>query len=223
MYKNDRFIKEYFPKSKEFAHLDRSPILIDDYVGDALIESEGFSKGKAKAVADALNYIGLNGYTSITAGFAWRALKCIVGHGMSVARITDLYTKYIGDWGGESRNYRFDAIKDGEVVRSVTKSPMNRMRLEVKPSANVLREGVSYDVALVSVKALDENGNVLPYANEPISIKVEGPALIIGPEMTALRGGMGGFYLKSVGKKGRARVTVSSPSVEDVIFEIDVR
>ena len=223
MYKNGRFIKEYKPKSREFSHLVSSPILIDDYIGELLIENEKFSKRKARNVADALNYIALHGYSNYTLGFIARAVKCIVGHGMSVAQITDLYTKYIGDWGGSSRNYRFDAIKNGEVVKSVVKSPMNKMSLEVKPSALVLREGRTYDVCLVSLRALDENGNVLNYANEPISISVEGPVEVIGPSMTALRGGMGGFYLRTVGQRGSARVTLSTPNVADTVFEIDVQ
>ena len=223
MYKNDRFIKEYTPKSREFSHLASSPILIDDYIGDILIENEKFSKRKARCVADALNYIGLNGYTNYTPGFILRALKCVVGHGMSVSQITDLYTKYIGDWGGSSRNYRFDAIKNGEVVKIVIRSPMNSMTLEAKPSATVLREGRSYDVCLVSLRALDENGNVLNYANEPISISVDGPITLIGPSLTALRGGMGGFYLKSIGKKGIAKIRISSPNLNDITFNIEIK
>lgn len=38
MYKNDRFIKEYSAADSPYTHLKHGPILIDDFIGDALQE-----------------------------------------------------------------------------------------------------------------------------------------------------------------------------------------
>ena len=40
MYKNGRFLKEYVPHNAAFQHLKKSPILIDDYIGNAIEENE---------------------------------------------------------------------------------------------------------------------------------------------------------------------------------------
>ena len=56
-----------------------------------------------------------------------------------------LYNRYIGDWGGTSTEYRFEAIKDGRVVQTVVKKPMTKLQLwaeadESPPWAPVLCE-----------------------------------------------------------------------------------
>lgn len=223
MYKNDKFIKEYYPHNKHFANMVSSPIPIDDYIGDLLEAEENMPHKKAEYVAKALNYIGLNGYTTITPTLAKMALKCMVVYRMSINQIVDLYTKYVGDWGGQSTVYRFDAIRNGRLVKSVTKTPMTKMHLEIAVSSSTLTENNSYDMAVIRIRALDENGNLLPYSNEAIKISVEGALGIIGPDMITLRGGMTGFYVKTVGEKGMAKVKISCPRLEDQYIEFEIR
>lgn len=224
MYKNDDFIKEYPSHNEHFPNLEHSPILIDDYVGDLLEKNEGFTQKKANAVTDLLNYMALHGgYTNPPAELKAMFSRCVMLHGMNEKKIRDLYGKYIGDWGGVSTVYRFDAIKSGKVVKTVIKRTMNKMSLEVIPSSNTLCETTTYDVAEVRIRAIDENGNLLPFCCEPISVAIDGPLDIIGPNMTALRGGMGGFYVKTIGKRGRAVVTVSTPSCEPIKLEFRIK
>ena len=222
MYKAGRFIKEYFPKNNYYPDMSKSPILIDDYIGDMLESEEKMSHKKAEHVSKTLNYIGLNGYTKITPELARLALGCLVLYKMKINEVVDLYTKYIGDWGGKSRIYRFDAIKDGKVVKTVIKTPMNELQIKVEASHLTLTEKNSYDVALISVKATDEHGNLLPYCNEPISIAIEGPAEVLGQNCISLRGGMGAFYIQTVGKKGTAAVKISCPRCEDICINISI-
>ena len=55
---------------------------------------------------------------------------------------------------------------------------------------------------------MDENGNTLYYYNDPVLLKLEGDAELIGPKVIGLSGGMGGTYVKSIGKAGKATLTV---------------
>ena len=222
MYKNDEFIKEYKPDGTHFANMECPPILIDDYVGNLLETHEGFSKKKSRDVAAALNYIGLNGYGKITKKFVSHALTCIIKHHLSINKIVDLYTKYIGDWGESCTVYRFDAIKHGQVVKSVIKQAMNSLNLEIKCSSTTLREGNGYDVASIRIRALDEHGNLLPYCSEPLRIRTKGGIKVIGPDMTSLRGGASGFYIKTTGEKGPATVIISTPQLKDIKLEFEV-
>lgn len=223
MYKNDVLIKEYPSHNEHFPNLEHSPILIDDYVGDLLEKNEGFSQKKATAVAEVLNYMALHGYSHPTPELKSIFSRCVMLHGMNEKKISELYGKYIGDWGGVSTVYRFEAIRGGKVARTVVKQTMSSMTLEAIPSSTVLSERTSYDVAEVRLRAVDENGNLLPFCGEPIMISVDGPLEIVGPDLTSLRGGMGGFYLKTVGTKGRAMVTVFSPAFETVRLEFRIK
>ncbi len=223
MYKNGKFIKEYFPKSKDFPHLKNSPILIDDFIGDALYENENFKPDQARTLTKALNYIARHGYGTLPPKILLAAAKCILLYGMKIQDIVDLYTKYAGDWGGSSREYRFDAIMQGKVVKSVTKSPMNKASLKADVYKNALTDGDTYDMTTIRITATDEYGNLLNYSNEPIRITAEGPVEIVGPHVVSLRGGMTGTYIKTVGKTGAATVTLSSPALGEVKIPLTVK
>lgn len=222
MYKNGRFIKEYVPHNKLYPHLVNSPILIDDYIGDIFQTELGFSRGKAECLRKTLNYIALNGYTTITPKLAMMALKCLVKYRMNINQIVDLYTRYVGNWGGKSTVYRFDGIKDGNVVCSVTKVPMTKMHLEVEQSATTIAEDSTYQVVQLFVKAVDENSNILHYCNQPIQVSVDGPLQIVGPSVVSLSGGMTGVYLKTIGQTGPTTITISCAQTDSVQVAVQV-
>ena len=39
-----------------------------------------------------------------------------------------LYNRYIGDWGGTSTTYRFEAVSDGGVTAELIKKPMTKTK-----------------------------------------------------------------------------------------------
>ncbi len=222
MYKNGKFIKEFAPHHEHFPYMVKSPILIDDYVGDQLVAEEKMPPEKAKYVAMAINHIALNGFPHIAPIPTEIANKCLNDYQMTVDQIIGLYGKYVENWGAKSSVYRFDAIVNGEVVKTVTKAPMDKISLEIEVSHTNLHEGNSYDVAVVRIRAVDENGNLLPYSNEAIKLTSEGPIELIGPDIFSLRGGMGAFYVKTTGEKGEAKVRISCPRVEDKIIDFEI-
>lgn len=222
MYKNDRLIKEYFPTDSPYKNLRHGPIPVDDLIGDAMIEGEGFSKRQNELVKICLNETAIHGYR-ITPKVAKAAAVLMAIYHMDMGAATDLYQKYIGDWGGKASVYRFDAVKNGRVVKSVTKTPMTRMHLEAEQSSENLNEGRTYDVMEVRVKACDEYGNVLPFMNDALRIACDGPIELIGPHTTAFSGGMTGFYVKSAGIAGHATITLSAEGVQDMVLEFEVK
>ena len=222
MYKNGKFIKEFVPHNEHFPYMIKSPILIDDYVGNQLVEEEKMLPEQAKYVKMAINHLVLNGFPHIAPIPEEIANKCFNEYQMTLDQIIGLYGKYVENWGAKSSVYRFDAIVNGEVVKTVTKTPMTKMILEVEVSHTNLHEGNSYDVAAVRIRAIDENGNLLPYSNEAIKVTAEGALEFIGPDIFSLRGGMAGFYVKTTGEKGKAKVKISCPRVEDKIIEFEI-
>jgi beta-galactosidase len=223
MYKNGRLLKEYLPKNEKFPHLQASPILVDDYIGDALLEKENFPPKQAGMLKYALNHIALYGYNRLPPKILWMAAQCVTRYGMKMAEIVALYTKYIGDWGGSATEYRFEAIRDSQVVKTLVKTPMSRAGLRAKVSSHVLREDRSYDVAAVRVQAVDEWDNLLYFSAEPLRLTVEGPIEIIGPDVIPLRGGMGGTYVRSTGVPGRAVLTLSNRQLGEVKIPFTVK
>ena len=216
MYKNDRFIKEYLPEMSPYKHLKHGPILIDDFIGDSFAQNERFRPKHAKEITDAMNLVARGSLNHIPKRLYLTALKLLLIYHIDFAEVTRLYTKYIGDWGGTATIYRFDAIKDGKVVKSVTKEPVREIRLDAEADHTILTEQHSYDVALVRIRAVDDHGNVLPFYQEPVRLITEGDISIIGPDTIALQGGMGGTYVKSTGRSGRGALLLQSQTAGEI-------
>ena len=223
MYKNDRFIKEYLPEMSPYKHLKHGPILIDDFIGDSFAQNERFRPKHAKEITDAMNLVARGSLNHIPKRLYLTALKLLLIYHINFAEVTRLYTKYIGDWGGTATVYRFDAIKDGKVIKSVTKEPVREIRLEAEADHTILTEQHSYDVALVRIRAVDDHGNVLPFYQEPVRLITEGDISIIGPDTIALQGGMGGTYVKSLGRSGQGALLLQSLTAGEVRIPFQIK
>ena len=224
MFKNDMYIKEYIPqKSWKFRHLAHRPVLIDDFVGDNILDYEKVTPRQAKLLKDVVNYIARNGYGRLPFGILLKAAQCMLFYKMSYNDIVDIYTKHAGDWGGTATVYRFDAIMNGKVVKSVTKAPMTKASLRANVYKTTLVERESYDVTAIRISAVDENGNTLIYSSDAIKATVDGPVEIIGPDCISLKGGMGGLYLKTTGKAGGATLTLTSSQLGKVTIPLEVK
>ena len=223
MYKNDRFIKEYLPEMSPYKHLKHGPILIDDFIGDSFAQNERFRPKHAKEITDAMNLVARGSLNHIPKRLYLTALKLLLIYHIDFAEVTRLYTKYIGDWGGTATIYRFDAIKDGKVVKSVTKEPVREIRLEAEADHTILTEQHSYDVALVRIRAVDDHGNVLPFYQEPVRLITEGDISIIGPDTIALQGGMGGTYVKSTGRSGQGTLLLQSQTAGEIRIPFQIK
>lgn len=208
MYKNDTFIKEYSASDSKYKNLKHGPIRIDDYIGSALEEHENMSHSQAQAVKELLNETARVGLYGLSKQMYLKAAGLVARYQMKMTDAVELYNKYIGDWGGTSTTYRFEAIRNGEVVKELVVKPMNSWSIDATIDHDVLMEKESYDVAAIRIRAVDENNNVLHFFNDPVEISVDGPVEIIGPKIISLQGGMGGTYIKTIGKAGEASVSI---------------
>lgn len=222
MYKNDRFLKEYTSKDSCYKNLAHGPIEIDDFIGNAISEGENFTPKQAEDIKMALNYVARNGLSNLPKKIIFTALKMMVVYHMKPTEAVVLYNKYIGDWGGTSTVYKFEAIKDGKVVKTVVKEPMTQMHLWAEADHIQLKEDHTYDVAAVRIRMLDENENQVYFYNEPVRFETEGPIEVIGEPVISLKGGMCGTYIKTIGKEGKAALIIKNAQAEDVRIEFEV-
>ena len=222
MYKNDQLIREYRQEETSWKQISHGPILIDDFVGDVLETKEHMPKKQADSVKKLLNTVARRGVNHIPKNLYPTILKLLLVYRMTLDQVTDLYTRYVGDWGGASTCYKFEAVKDGKVVKTVVKEPMKQVSLQVVADRTTLTEANCYDVACIRIRAVDEHGNVLPFYNEPVQLSVEGEGELIGPDFIALSGGMGGTYVKTNGTEGKIRLTVRSAQADPVSVDFSV-
>ncbi len=125
-------------------------------------------------------------------------------------------------WGGKAAVWRFDAVKDGEVIASRTLGGRADLRIEAIPSSLELKEGDTWDMAAVRIRITDPLGNVYPYAQLPVKLELTGEAELIGPDIITAEGGMCGTYIRTVGKAGKAELRISSNGLESVILTFNI-
>ena len=222
MYKNGVFIRSYTHKDSPYRHMPNPPIEVDDFLGDSVREGEDFTPLQAKLVKDMLNYNARFGSNQMPPAQLARGAYLIARHGMTFEQAYQLYGKYIGNWGDAAIEYRFDAVVDGVVVKSVRKAPAKARVLRCDAGSTHLREGETYDATLVRIAMTDQNDNVLPFFNGALRITAEGPVRLIGAEHNMLRGGLGGVIVRTAGERGTAKVTIEAEGTEPVAITFTV-
>ena len=222
MYKNDRFIKEYRREDSPYRNLAHGPLLLDDFIGDAIEKGEDFKPRQAAMVKEILNLTARHGLSHLPRKVYLMALRLVLFYHMKPQQAVTLYNRYVGDWGGASTAYRFEAYRDGKVVKELVKEPMHKVQLSVSASSVNLTEGKTYDAASVRILAVDENGNVLSFFQEPVTFRTEGNIELIGPQTVCLAGGMGGTYVKTCGGAGEGVLHIDCPQAGEYTIRFTI-
>lgn len=117
----------------------------------------------------------------------------------------------LGVWGMEWEDVHFTGYINGKPVaqQHMVANPLPTS-LQVEADADTLRAG-ERDTVRVIVRALDQAGSRLAFLNEAITVKIDGPGKVLGPQTVAFQGGTTGFWLQATGKSGTINLEVSSP------------
>ena len=222
MYKNDSFVKEFRREDSPYRNLCHGPLLVDDFIGDALERREHMKPAQAEKVKTVLNTVARFGLGHLTWAARAAAAELVLLYHMKMKDAVELYTRYVGDWGGVSTVYRFEAVKDGKIVKTAVKEPMTALRLSVEADRLCLEEKNSYEVAAVRIQAQDQNGNLLHFFNDPIVLETEGAIELIGPGVLSLQGGMGGAYIRTTGIAGTGRLKVVAAGIKTQELQFNV-
>ncbi|WP_405356191.1 glycoside hydrolase family 2 TIM barrel-domain containing protein [Ruminococcus sp.] len=221
-YKNDRFIHEYTHADTDFPNLAFPPIEITDYIGDQIAENEDFTEKQAQYVKDILNESSRFGMNNLSVEAKGKAAYLMMRYGMDHDAAYRLYGKYIGNWGDKSVMFRFEAYKNGKLVKELKVAPFEERVLCVEVDHTDLVEDKTYDVAAVRIRLTDQNGNNLPYFFGALNANVSGKLELIAESPVILRAGMGGLYVRTTGKEGKATLSLSIPGGESVSVDFDI-
>ena len=117
----------------------------------------------------------------------------------------------LGEWGWVWQDLSIAGLIGGKKVAEawMTADPLPAT-LELRADAGTLER---FESVRLMVRALDQAGNKLPFLFDSVSISVNGPARLIGPEKVPLRGGSAGFWLVGTGE-GQIEVTVTHPRLD---------
>ena len=231
LYKNNEFIREFFPDRKDYAFLRHPPVVIDDFIGCLIEHHEKYTHEQAEQIKLVLRAFTEYGMNSLPFRIRLRVLKLMIFDHLTLPEGTRLYYTYLANWGEEATAYRFEAIRDGKVFRTIIKSPVTSHHLELCVGAGEkadadgyysMTEGNTYDAESVRIRMVDQNGNVMPYFSEPVNFVCSGCIELIGPAIMSLKGGMGGTYVRTSGVAGKGLLRITcGPEAAEVRFIVN--
>lgn len=224
LYKNDEFVKEFKANqlTGPYKSLPHPPIEIDDFVGELLEKHEKYSHKTCESIKTILRAVQKYGFGAIPFRYKRKMTWLMLTHFISMKRAVELYGKYVGNWGQESIIYRFEAISNYEVVKTVQVSPQSKKVLVVEADTNLLVENHSYDVASIRIQMRDENGILMHYYQEPLKLTTNGVIQLIGPDVISLKGGCFGTYVKTIGESGEGSllITTNDGETKEIKFNV---
>ncbi|MFU8786274.1 MAG: glycoside hydrolase family 2 protein [Candidatus Izemoplasmataceae bacterium] len=220
VYKNDVYLGTFTKEDSPYKNLPHPPIVIKDFIGNQIHDNEAFNSRDATRIKNILLKTLENG------------LKMSLYHKLQMAYIlfkyklkfedaVRLYTRYIGGWGEAAKVYRFEGIKDDQIVCTELKGYNDEYSIVSSVNTNTLKIEETYDVAKITVELKNALGERAFYANEVIELKVSEQLEIIGPKTIALQGGIQTFWVKTK-KNGKATIQIDSQHYNNVKLNIEV-
>ncbi|MFI3325314.1 MAG: glycoside hydrolase family 2 TIM barrel-domain containing protein [Clostridia bacterium] len=222
LYKNDDFVKDFHPDTDKFSSLPHAPILIDDFVGQLMEIKEDYSHEKSELIKSILKAVAKYGQNNLPLKYKLKMLKAMFFHKLTIADGTRLFSNYIANWGGKATTYRFEAIKNGKIVKIVEKTACQKAKLVAISDTLTLCEENSYDVASIRIKVTNEKCEILPYYQGVVSFECSGNIEIIGTKHASLIGGNVGTYVKTTGEAGKAQLKITSFGLEDIVLDFEI-
>lgn len=216
VYKNGKLTDTVYPNKKLFPNLPHPPMTPSDFIGDALENDPNLDKTVAKLFKDVLVAAEGKGFSVPPINYV-KLLAGMIKGKMTISDTIDLITQYFANWGNEQPEYKFEGYIKDKLVATVVKSPSNECIISAKADKNLLIEDETYDVTRIELVATDKNNNRLNFAMNAVNVSVEGAARIIGPSEFSLLGGARAFWIRTVGKSGDVKVTITGEGIAEPI------
>lgn len=218
LYKDNEFVKRFYPKHDQYKYLKHPPILIDEIVGETFKE-EKFPKKSWLKIASMFSYAAMHGFNHLPLKNKLYLGLMMSRYKVSYSDLVGYWNKYVGAWGGKAKIYNFKGYKDNKLVLEREVGPSVESHLDVRLSKEVLVNKDTYDSLRIRLRHVDEHNNVLQYSQRIVELSTEGPIEIIGPKLQTMLGGQLGVYVKSKNEKGIGKLIIK---MDDIVKEITI-
>ena len=127
-----------------------------------------------------------------------------------------------GEWGASWSGAEFVGYIDGKEVirRKFCENPIVSDLITTIDDKEL--KGNEYDATRVVIKAVDIEGNILPYATGSIHVECDGDISVIGPNNISLIGGSIAFWVKTLGEFKNSYSKIKISSSFNINKEIDI-
>lgn len=131
--------------------------------------------------------------------------------------------KLDGTWGSNWSDGLFIGyVRDKEVMRRQYACNPVLTNLDIAADDLELTSG-DWDATRVTLKAVDQYGNLIPFVDCIVNVTIEGPGSIIGPQAFNLIGGERALWVKTHGVPGTLMLTFALPLFPNKTMMIEVK
>jgi len=221
VYKEGKFIGEYFPTKESYESLSHPPVILKELIGNQL-SNYNFSEKESEKIKEILSALMMHGKKALNLRRKINMYIILKKHKMTMADAEQLFLTLCADWGIKEKSYTFKGVYDGKEVISKTAGPSFATKLKIETD-DVELSSEDWDTTRIVFSLVDEYGNICPYINEFIEFLIKGPGQMIGPQTTAMTGGVIGAWIKTSGKKGTIKVSAKTSRFESEEISIKVK
>jgi len=132
--------------------------------------------------------------------------------------VFEIGDKLDGNWG----DMRLEGYIGGmlAITKNYSGKGLDQNLVLAPDDTSLIADGA--DTTRVVFRVTDKFGHVRPFANEPITLEIEGPAEIIGDRTFPLVGGLGAVWVRAKETAGRVRLKAFHPRLGVQQIEIEI-
>ncbi len=126
-------------------------------------------------------------------------------------------------WGGDWRPLKVVGyIGEKQVAERCISNDGIPARLEMAlDDKELFADGA--DMTRVGLRLTDEFGNILPFAMDPVTLEIDGPATLVGDNPFPMPGGRGALYIRAGRKPGTVTITAATPRLKPVKAALKIK
>ena len=224
VYVNNEYVSSVKISDSPFGSLKCGPCPVTDLIGNRLLSEDCVSEKTSSKIKKILESARKHGMGGLSFSEKIDLFLMNVSGSLKKNQMDYLYKKYVSNWGVQSLEYKFEAVRDGKVVKTLLLTHGGEAHVDCRCNRVSLVEDETYDVCEVHLRAVDENGVLQSFCQEAVTVECEGSVELVGPRAVSLKGGMAGFYVRTKGKsgKGLARITDWKNNVTTMDFTVKV-
>ncbi len=208
-YKGEELIGTFYPDRKKYKKIAHPPIELSDFIGNELKEKENFSAKNSETIKKGLLYLAENGGDYI-GGKKFKLMplnKALKKEDISLHELLKLYDKYICN--RDCKIYKFEGYIKDKLQITVLKGGDEEKKLIVNCASSELVEDDTYDTCRILVEQKGQTG-LSNYSFDIVAVKTNDALKVIGPDIFPLIGGRRAFWVRTNGKSGKGKITVTS-------------
>ncbi|MCK4551831.1 MAG: glycoside hydrolase family 2 protein [Tenericutes bacterium] len=222
IYKNDQFIGQFYSEWKLYPDIPYAPFIIDDLIGDLIIDNEKYKEKDAKKITNLLLSYNRNGF-KLSFKDKLKYLSLSLRKVLDITDLMNLYEEYLAFQSKIPVVFKVEGYKADELVITKYKGHAEKFELKVNINNKELIHEDTYDVARVVISLQDQFDNTVTYSNEVLKITTSKNLEVIGPNNISLIGGSIGVYVKTLSKGLKEWIQIESNDYGKVKLNLKIK